>query len=100
MAPDERSYRLSPRARQDLEQIWLYTFERWSQTQADDYFVELTMAFEALAKGHRKGKPIDGVRRGYLSLACGSHFIIYHELGSKAEIIRILHQRMNIGRHL
>jgi len=30
-------YRISVKAREDLENIWRYTFENWSQEQADRY---------------------------------------------------------------
>ncbi|MDQ0420665.1 plasmid stabilization system protein ParE [Peteryoungia aggregata LMG 23059] len=43
---------------------------------------------------------VAGLKAGYLSLTCGSHFIIYARRKQTIEIIRILHQRMNIGRHL
>jgi toxin ParE1/3/4 len=33
----ERSYRISEKAIQDLDDIWLYTFETWSEIQADKY---------------------------------------------------------------
>jgi toxin ParE1/3/4 len=100
MAPDPRTYRLSPKAERDLEDIWRFSFQKWSRAQADAYYGNLIEAFENLAKGDRKGRPIDGIQPGYLSLACGSHFIIHVERGRRIEIIRILHRRMNIGRHL
>jgi len=28
---------VSPRARQDLIEVWLYTFENWGEAQADRY---------------------------------------------------------------
>jgi toxin ParE1/3/4 len=31
-------YVISIEASKDLENIWLYTFENWSQEQADRYF--------------------------------------------------------------
>ncbi|WP_445738954.1 type II toxin-antitoxin system RelE/ParE family toxin [Neorhizobium tunisiense] len=50
--------------------------------------------------GERSGRKIDGIKRGYLALAYESHFIVYRETSKTIFIVRVLHQRMNIGRHL
>lgn len=94
------SYKLSPLARKDLEGIWRFSFERWSKDQADRYYTEIVDAFRDLANGDREGRLVAGLKAGYLSLTCGSHFIIYARRKQTIEIIRILHKRMNIGRHL
>ena len=94
------SYKLAPRARRDLEDIWLYTYKTWSLTQADDYYRELLTALGALSEGTKVGRPIDGIGRGYLSLPAGSHRIIYRKSGQRVMIIRILHRRMQVARHL
>lgn len=50
MSFDEaRSYRLAPRAFDDLEDIWRYTAETWSVAQADLYTDGLTRVFETIA---------------------------------------------------
>jgi toxin ParE1/3/4 len=98
MRAEPRLYRLSPMAKKDLAGIWRYTQERWSLEQADRYYRDLISALEDLAGDKRKGKSMDGIRRGYLGLASGSHFIIYRE--RQVVVIRILHQRMNLKRHL
>lgn len=50
MSFDEtRSYRLAPRALDDLEEIWRYTAETWSVTLADRYADDLTRVFETIA---------------------------------------------------
>lgn len=51
-------------------------------------------AFDDLASGRRNGKPVV-VRVGYLKYACGSH-IIYYRLDNGLEIVRVLHQRMDV----
>lgn len=94
------SYKLSPLARKELEGIWRFSFERWSKDQADRYYMEYAVAFRDLANGDREGCVVAGLKAGYLSLSCGSHFIIYARRKQTVEIIRILHKRMNIGRHL
>ncbi|MDH4415260.1 MAG: type II toxin-antitoxin system RelE/ParE family toxin [Rhizobium sp.] len=95
-----RGYKLSPLARKDLEGIWRFSFERWSKDQADRYYLEIVDALRDVANGDREGRVVAGLKAGYLSLTCGSHFIIYARRKQTVEIIRILHKRMNIGRHL
>lgn len=41
--------RLSPKALEDLEEIWRYTAETWSIEQADRYVDELSHVFDILA---------------------------------------------------
>lgn len=93
-------YKLSPLARADLEEIWLYTLKTWSVARADTYHRKLVNAFEALAAGTRQGRHVDHIRRGYFRLAVGSHFIFYRESGEAIEIVRVLHKRRDIERHL
>lgn len=50
MSFDEaRPYRLTPRALDDLEEIWRYTAETWSIIQADRYTDDLARVFETIA---------------------------------------------------
>ncbi len=41
-----KSYRLTPLAEADLEEIWFYTFRHWSIEQADSYHRSLVAVFE------------------------------------------------------
>jgi toxin ParE1/3/4 len=49
--PEAKSavYRLTPRARADLEEIWVYTADTWSSAQVDRYLAGLAKTFELLA---------------------------------------------------
>ncbi|BEV10053.1 type II toxin-antitoxin system RelE/ParE family toxin [Asticcacaulis sp. DW145] len=92
------AYSLRPAAQADLRDIWLYSRRQWSADQADRYTLLIAAAFDDLAAGRRKGKPVN-VRTGYLKYACGSH-IIYFRLNDGLDIVRILHQRMDVETHL
>lgn len=100
MVDESKHYKLSPRAKQDLLEIWLYTRDTWSTTQADSYYGELVTSMKALAMGAKRGKSIDDIHSGYFSSASGSHRIIYRHANRQVLVIRILHQRMNVRRHL
>ncbi len=95
-------YRISYEANLDIENIWLYTFENWSLEQADRYFNLIIDEIEYLAENPKAGKDYSQVRKGYFRSKIKSHFIFYriNEKKEEVEIIRILHQRMDIETHL
>ena len=94
--------KLAREAVKDLENIWLYTFETWSLEQADRYYNLLLDEIEYLAKNPRIGNDLSHVREGYLRSRMKSHFIFYKINSSEnsIEIIRILHQRMDVEARL
>lgn len=85
---------------QDLEQIWLYTFETWSQDQADRYHTLITAEIEFLAAKPESGKHLDHIRIGYRSSKVKSYYIFYRITTTEIEIVRILHERMDIPNRL
>jgi toxin ParE1/3/4 len=91
-------YTLSKKAANDLEQIWLYTFENWSKEQADRYLNLIFDEIEYVAEKPNAGKDISHVREGYKSAKVKSHIIFYKtsSIAAGIEVIRILHQRMDI----
>jgi len=95
----EGHYRLSPLALADLEMIWSWTAQRWSVEQAESYHAALVAAFEGLARGAKKGRPVD-IRAGYCKYAVGAHLVFYRQSSAGIDVIRILHQRMDVDRHL
>ena len=94
-----RICRLAPLAEADLEDIWLYTFRTWSLEQADLYHAGLLAAFDDLCTGKRSGRPVD-IRDRYFKFAVGSHLVFYQLNGANLDVIRILHAKMDAGRHL
>lgn len=94
-----RTIRLAPLALADLENIWAYTTERWSQDQAESYHADIVAALEGLSTATKMGRPVD-VWPGYLKYAVGSHVVFYRQTEANIEVIRILHQSMDTGKHL
>ncbi|MBN3725524.1 type II toxin-antitoxin system RelE/ParE family toxin [Burkholderia sp. Ac-20379] len=99
MGVEAREVRLTPMAQRDLEDIWSYTFEHWSLDQAERYVGEIIAMFEMLAQGKRVGKP-SSARDDYLRYLVGSHVVFYREMPHTLDVIRVLHQRMDVDRHL
>jgi len=93
-------YRLTPRAEQDLEQIWRYTVEQWSTAQAEKYVGSLLDAMEALAKNPKRGRSAAAIRSDYWRRNCGAHIIFYQIAKDGIAVIRILHQQMEIEARL
>lgn len=97
--PRTGAYRLRPLAEADLEEIWTYTGGRWSLEQADSYLRGLLDAFAGLAAGTKVGRRAD-VREGYLKYAVGSHVIYYRQDEGGLDVVRVLHGRMDVSRHV
>ncbi len=92
--------RIRPRARQDLKAIWRYTFERWGEAQADLYLQQLGTGIQSLREFPEIGEPCDQIREGYRKLQVNRHLIFYRRSEERVEIVRVLHQAMDLGRHL
>ena len=95
-------YKISKEAEKDLEKIWLYTFETWSLEQADFYYDLLMDEIEYLAENPKNGIDFSQIRKGYFRSRVKSHFIFYRVSvkSDEIEIIRILHQQMDIDSQL
>jgi len=95
-------YIISQQANQDLENIWLYTFENWSVEQADRYSELILDEIEYISINPDSGMDFSSIRKGYYRSRIKSHFIFYriNKKNNVVEIIRILHQRMNIENRL
>ena len=100
MSTPEAVIKLSTRARQDFIDILRYTGETWGQQQLHVYRSKLGAALRDIARNPALGRHRDDLpdtHRGYLA---GEHVIVYLERGSEIGVVRILHQRMSLMRHL
>ena len=89
-------YVLTNEAHSDLEDIWRYTAESWSIEQADRYFNLIIDEINYICTNTTAGRLMDHVREGYRAAKVKSHLIFYRPMSDKVEIIRILHERMDI----
>jgi toxin ParE1/3/4 len=60
-----RQFVITEKAVADLEQIWLYTFERWSAAQADRYYNLIFDEINYICRNENAGKSMEHVRKGY-----------------------------------
>ena len=90
-------FAISKKAVADLEEIWLYTVEKWSADQADRYYNLIFDEINYISRNRNSGKSMEHVRKGYRASKVKSHFIFYRIVNNTIEVIRILHERMDIG---
>ena len=89
-------YRLTNQAEKDLEEIWSYTYQKWSVDQADRYYNLIIDEIEFIASNPLTGKPVDYIKEGYRSSKIKSHLIFYRKQeDEKILVVRILHERMD-----
>lgn len=69
------NYFLTNLAVEDLTEIWNYTFDNWSEQQADYYYDQLVNAFELIANNPSKGKSYDGISNNLLGFKVNRHII-------------------------
>ena len=94
-------YKLTNKAVEDLSKIWDYTFEVWSEKQADKYYDELISDCVEIAENPNLGKNYEGISNQLLGLKSNRHIIFYRTLSeSYVEITRILHERMDLKKRI
>jgi toxin ParE1/3/4 len=93
-------YRLTRTARQDLAEIGRYTERRWGVAQRRAYLAQLDARMDLLVDHPQVGVAREDVRPGYRCLREGRHLIFYRAAADTVEIVRILHQRMDVRRYL
>ncbi|MEG9327501.1 type II toxin-antitoxin system RelE/ParE family toxin [Salinimicrobium catena] len=91
------NYYLTRKAVEDLNKIWYYTFQNWSEEQADRYYHFLLDSCQYIADNPTLGKSYDLIRPDLYGIKANRHIIFYRKLSSdKLEITRILHGRMDL----
>lgn len=90
-------YKLTNKAVDDLTQIWNYTFDKWSESQADKYYHMLIDNCQEVANSPDFGKNYSGVTEDLFGLKVGRHIIFYRRIeDTEIEITRILHEQMDL----
>jgi len=94
-------YRITHLARQDLNEIWEYTFNEWSIKQADKYYELLITSFNEIAIDPNCGKSYEDVEPRLKGLRIGKHIIFFELIDENlVGINRVLHQKMEIKNRL
>ena len=93
-------FHLTRKACEDLKVIAIYTQENWGKNQRTLYLKMMDEAFHELSVNPRLGAKIDDIRAGYFKYRIGSHLIFYRMDYDDVQIVRILHQKMDVESHI
>lgn len=89
---------LTPKAEEDLETIWDYSFRQFGLAKADEYIDRLAAIFDVLAT-HEIGTRRPELGEDICSLPVEQHMIYFISSYSVVTIIRILSQSQDTSRH-
>jgi len=85
----------------DLTEIWQYTVETWSENQANTYYEAIRLACMDISQNPERGSKYLEISRSLRGYKINKHIIFYHVMSpDEIEIIRILHERMDLRSHL
>ncbi|MFT5581217.1 MAG: toxin ParE1/3/4 [Psychromonas sp.] len=94
-------FKLTNIAVKDLSDIWSYTVETWSESQADKYYKLIINACSVIAKKPQIGKVYPEIYPDLKGKLSSKHVIFYRVMEDKTiEITRILHERMDLKNKL
>lgn len=95
-----KTYRLHPKAIEDLESIYLYSTREFGIKRTEDYILAIDTSFQHLADDPLISRKCDYVRQGLRAFNIGSHVIFFKMTNYGIAVIRVLHQSMDLSRHL
>lgn len=95
-----KTYQLSNKAAEDLQQIASYTKAKFGDLQAKAYLTGITEIVVQLVETPALAHKITYIRQEYRRYLFQKHAIYFKETEYGIYIMRILHQQMNISLHL
>jgi toxin ParE1/3/4 len=87
--------RISPRASEDLTEIWSYIADD-SVSNADAFIDKLYETIQLLARQPGSGRRREDLASGILSFSFGRYIIFYRVIVSAIEVVRVLHGARDI----
>lgn len=94
-----KTYKLKPRAVEDLEGIYAYSLRGWGAERADQYIRDIFAAFQNLADNDKLGRDYKHVRPDLYAFNIVSHEIFYKVTSDGITVIRVLHKSMDSRKH-
>ena len=94
------NYRISRPARDDLDEIWRYSAAAWGPERADAYLDAILSRLAWLTVHKPLWRERNAIAPGLYSYPQGRHIILFRERSGAMEVVRILHDRMDIRRHV
>lgn len=93
-------FQLSNLAKQDLEEIWIYTAKKWSIKQANIYYESLINECQFISENQKIGKSIKHIKPLHRIRQIQSHIVVYKIDKNQIWIDRFLHKRLDIETRL
>lgn len=90
-------YFLTNKAVEDLSEIWDYTYEVWSESQADKYYELLIKFCKEISENTCVGKNYGEIEKNIFGCRASQHIIFYRVIKpNEFEVLRFLHIRMDL----
>ncbi len=93
-------YYLTNTAVGDLREIVEYTLAEWGQEQVLKYRGQLESRLHLLAEMPGMGRANPNLPDGILYVVEGKHYVFYRAVEDGIEVLRFLHARVDVLRHL
>ena len=90
------TFRVTPRARDDLLNIARYTQQRWGRKQRNRYLKKIEQRFIWLADNPDAGQHRTDLCEGYRSFPEGQHIVFYLINADHIDIIGLPHKAMDV----
>ena len=87
------------KAKKDLKNIWLYSFKKWGEKQADHYYDEMIKGIDLIADYPEIGITCDEIKKGFRCFTIKEHEVYYKITKTRIVIIRVLHESMKSSLH-
>jgi toxin ParE1/3/4 len=68
--------------------------------QADHYLLYLDSVCQSIALGKVVARSTEDIYPGYRKVAAGAHVLFFKEDEFEVEIVRVLHERVDLSSHL
>ncbi|MFN8892355.1 MAG: type II toxin-antitoxin system RelE/ParE family toxin [Betaproteobacteria bacterium] len=92
--------RLSKKARQDFIDILRYTGQSWGPNQLETYRDKIDDALQAISRNPELGHKREDLPTTHRAYLVGAHVVVYRLEDQGIGVVRILHQRMSLARHV
>ena len=94
-----KAVKLTPKASQDLEDIWYYSYRQFGEEQADRYINQVSRIFQVLSENNI-GTPRPELGEHICALPVERHMIYFLQTDYDVIVIRVLNQHQDADRHL
>lgn len=89
---------IQPLAENDIEEIYIYSFNQFGKKKAREYAKHLQEQIESLLDNPLRGTDYSFIDNGLRCLVVASHSVFYEVVEDAVTVIRVLHQSRDVRR--